>query len=197
MADNLVTIKITGIEKLLKDFDQLDAKTKALIQSELKASAQIIIRNAKRNAPKDMGALAGGVGYKEVTQTLIELFSQLEYSGWQEFGTRRRRKIPPEVQKLGIQFNSGGKSGTAEQALKFITAWVKRKGIRFDSAATVKSGKNKGRNRKLTIEETAWFIFLNIMRTGIKPQPFFFPALFAEVPLLQKRLEMIINNAKL
>lgn len=197
MADNLATIRITGIAQLLKDFDNFEAKTKALIQAELKASAQVIVRNAKRDAPKDIGALAGGVNYKEATPTIYELFSQLEYSGWQEFGTRRRRKIPPEVQKLGILFSSQKSNGTAEQALKAITAWVKRKGIRFDSAATFKSGKNKGKNRKLTIEQIAYIIFHHINILGIKPQPFFFPALFAEVPLLQKRLELIINNAKL
>jgi hypothetical protein len=189
-------VTISGLSELLRDIDKLEVKTKALIQAELKASAQIIVRNAKREAAKDMGALAGGVNYKEVNPTLYELFSQMEYSAFVEFGTRRRRKIPPEVQKLGIRISYQKQTGTAEQALMFITAWVKRKGIKFGSAATFKSGKKKGQNKQLTVEQTAWFIFLHIMRTGIKPKPFFFPALLAEAPQLQKRLELIINNAR-
>lgn len=195
MAD-LIKISAPGIAQVLKDLDSFEAKTKALIHAELKASMQTIVRNAKREAAKDMGALASGVDYKEVNPTLFEYFSQLGYSAFLEFGTRRRVKIPPEVQKLGIQINYQKQTGTVEQALKSITAWVKRKGIRFDSASLTKSGKSKGKNKKLSYETTAWFIFHHIMINGIKPKPFFFPALLNETPLLQKRLEMIINNAK-
>jgi hypothetical protein len=100
------------------------------------------------------------------------------------------------VQKLGIKFNTAKSSGTAEQALTFITAWVKRKGIRFESASVFKSGKKAGKNKLLSYEETAYFIFHHIMLVGIKPRPFFFPAMLNETPLLQRRLEQIINNNK-
>jgi hypothetical protein len=189
------TITISGLADVLRDIDKYEAKVQALIQAELKASAQVIVRNQKREAAKDVGALAGGINYKEVNPTLFELFSQMQHSAFIEFGTRRRVKIPPEVQKLGIQIKYEKQSGTAEQALKAITAWVKRKGIRYDSAATFKSGKNKGKNKRLSVEQTAWLIYHFIMINGIKPRPFFFPALLAETPLLQKRLELIINSA--
>lgn len=203
MADSLATIRITGIAQLLKDFDTFESKTKALIQAELKASAQIIVRNAKRKAPKDMGALAGGVGYKEVKPTLFEYFSQLNYSQFLEFGTRTKRLVPAEVQKLGIQLFTGRSPGTAKEALKFITAWVKRKGIRFKKGGgrneRVAGNKKPRYSNKthLSFEETAYLIFRHVMTIGIEAQPFFFKPLLDEVPLLQKRLELIINNAKL
>lgn len=191
---DIIKISAPGIADVIRDISSYNAKTQALISAELKASVQTMVRNAKRAAPKDMGNLASGVNYKEVNQTLFEYFSQSEYSGFDEFGTKRYRKIPPEVQRLGIQFSTSKTSGTAEQALKFITAWVKRKGIRFDSASVQKGGKNAGKNKQLSIEQTAYFIFHFIMINGIKPQPFFFPAMLNETPLLQKRLELIINN---
>lgn len=190
----MINISAPGIAEVIKNFNSYGTKTQALIHAELKSSLQTIVRNAKRAAPKDMGALAGGINYKEINQTLFEYFSQSEYSGWDEFGTRRRRKIPPEVQKLGIQFSNEKSSGTAEQALNFIIAWTKRKGIRFESASVFKSGKKAGKNKLLSFEETAYFIFHHIMLVGIKPQPFFFPFLLNETPLLQARLEKIINN---
>lgn len=193
MAD-AITISAPGIADVIKNINAYSAKTQALIHAELKASVQTMVRNAKKAAPKDMGNLAGGINYKEVNKTLFEYFSQAEYSGFDEFGTKRRRRVPPEVQKLGIQFSTQKSSGTAEQALNFITAWVKRKGIRFESASVQKSGKKAGRNKLLSYEQTAYFIFHFIMINGIKPRPFFFPALFAETPLLQRRLEQIINN---
>lgn len=193
MAD-AITISAPGIADVIKNLNAYGAKTQALIHAELKASVQTMVRNAKKAAPKDMGALAGEINYKEVNKTLFEYFSQAEYSGFDEFGTKRRRRVPPEVQKLGIQFGTSKSSGTAEQALTFITAWVKRKGIRFQSATVQKKGKNAGKNKLLSYEQTAYFIFHFIMINGIKPRPFFFPALLAETPLLQRRLEQIINN---
>lgn len=193
MSD-VITISAPGIAEVIRNLNAYGAKTQALIHAELKASVQTMVRNAKKAAPKDMGALAAGINYKEVNKTLFEYFSQSEYSGYDEFGTRRRRKVPPEVQKLGIQFSTEKSSGTAEQALNFITAWVKRKGIRFESATVQKSGKKAGKNKLLSYEETAYFIFHYIMLVGIKPRPFFFPALLNETPLLQSRLEKIINN---
>lgn len=193
MAD-AITISAPGIADVIKNINAYGAKTQALIYAELKASVQTMVRNAKKAAPKDMGNLAGGINYKEVNKTLFEYFSQAEYSGFDEFGTRRRRKVPLEVQKLGIQFSTQKSSGTAEQALNFITAWVKRKGIRFESASVQRGGKRAGKNKLLSYEQTAYFIFHHIMLVGIKPRPFFFPALFAETALLQRRLEQIINN---
>lgn len=192
----MINISAPGIAEVIRDINTYSTKTQALIHAELKASVQTMVRNAKRAAPKDMGNLAGGINYKEVNKTLFEYFSQAEYSGFDEFGTKRRRKMPPEVQKLGIQFSTAKSSGTAEQALTFITAWVKRKGIRFESASVFKSGKKAGKNKLLSYEETAYFIFHHIMLVGIKPRPFFFPAMLNETPLLQKRLEQIINNNK-
>lgn len=195
MADS-VTVSVEGIPKLLKDIDKYDGRIRALVANELKASAQIIVRNAKRAAPKDQGALASdrGVNYKKAGELLFEIVAPIEYAGFVEFGTRRKRKIPAEVQKIGFQFVGGKKSGTAEQALRFITAWVKRKGIKFQSAGTFKSGKKKGQQKNLTLEQTAYIIFHFIMLNGIKPQPFFFPAVFAETPLLEKRIQMILNK---
>lgn len=190
----MINISAPGIAEVIKNISTYSAKTQALIHAELKASVQTMVRNAKRQAPKDIGALASGVNYKEVNQTLFEYFSQSEYSGYNEFGTKRYRKIPPEVQRLGIQLSYEKSTGTAEQALNFIIAWTKRKGIRFESASIQKGGKKAGKNKLLSYETTAYLIFHFIMLHGIKPKPFFFPALLNETPLLQKRLEQIINN---
>jgi hypothetical protein len=187
----MINISAPGIAEVIKNIDAYGAKTKALISAELKASVQTMVRNAKRAAPKDMG-----INYKEVNQTLFEYFSQSDYSGYDEFGTKHYKKIPPEVQKLGIQLSTEKSTGTAEQALKFIIAWTKRKGIRFESASVQKGGKKAGKNKLLSFEETAYFIFHFIMLHGIKPKPFFFPALLNETPILQRRLEQIINNNK-
>jgi hypothetical protein len=198
MADAFGNIRVDGIEELLKDIDSYDAKTRAVIHNEIKAAVQTVVRNAKRLAPKDQGALAAGINYQEVKQTLFRYFSQQETSSYKEFGTRRKRKVPPEVLKLGFQLQATGKSGgTAEQALIFITAWVKRQGFRFQSAGTFKSGKKAGQNKPLTLEQTAYLVFRKIMMVGSNPQPYFFPPLLAEIPLLENRLQAIVNNTKI
>ncbi len=198
MADAFGNIRVDGIEQLLKDIDSYDAKTRAVIHNEIKAAVQTVVRNAKRLAPKDQGALAAGINYQEVKQTLFRYFSQQETSSYKEFGIRRKRKVPAEVLKLGFQLQATGKSGgTAEQALIFITAWVKRQGFRFQSAGTFKSGKKARQNKPLTLEQTAYLVFRKIMLVGSDPQPYFFPPLLAEIPLLENRLQTIVNNTKI
>jgi hypothetical protein len=198
MADAFGNIRIDDVEKLLKGIDQYDAKTQALIHNEIKSAVQTVVRNAKRLAPKDQGALAAGINYQEIRRSLFRYFSQQETSSYKEFGTRSKRNVPPEVLKLGFQLEATGKTGgTAAQALAFITAWTKRKGIRFGSAATFKSGKRVGQNKALTLEQTAYLIFRIIMLVGSKPQAYFFPPLLAEIPLLTNRLQTIVNNSKI
>lgn len=197
MANGFGSVAIAGIEKVLRELDAYDAKTRSYIRAELKASLQTIVRNAKRAAPKDQGALAAGIDYKEVEYTLFKLLSQQETSSFQEFGIRSKRRIPAEVLKLGFQLQAASSvGGTAEQALTFITAWVKRQGFRFQSAATFKSGKKAGQNKPLTLEQTAFLVYMKIMRVGFGPRPFFFPALLTEIPLLEGRLKTLINQVK-
>lgn len=146
---------------------------------------------AKNAAPKDQGFLSQNINNYQVGMMHYEVTSGSEISAIAEWGTGSRVKVPSDLQEYASQFKGKPEDGTAEGALKNITAWVKRKGIRFDSAATYKSGKRKGQNKQLNAQTTAKFIFHFIMLHGVRPHPYF----FVQQPIVEKNLvERIDKN---
>jgi HK97 gp10 family phage protein len=176
LADNLGTISLPGIEDLIADLEKYNEKIQTEVAYEIEASARTIVRNAKRNAPKDQGRIAQLISYKTLNKLTQELISGAEYSAFPEFGTKSKVRISnPELAPLAQQFKgvklARGKMGFRQA----IYEWAKRKGISKD----------------------AWYpIFISILRFGIRAQPYFFPAYYAEIPLLRKRLENILNKTQ-
>lgn len=127
---------------------------------------------AKRDAPKDIGFLAGGISNKHTGQGDWEVVSASEYSPYMEWGTRLKVRVPPELSAYAAQFKG---QGTGKDAKKFIFAWAQRQGI----------------------EPAAWYpIYLSIMRTGVNPHPFF----FVQKPVVEaqflKDLKQILNTER-
>ena len=60
MADR-ITFSINGIDKLKERIQAMDQKVKDALAMELRASAMKIQRDAKRNAPVDMGTLRNSI----------------------------------------------------------------------------------------------------------------------------------------
>lgn len=165
-----------GIEDLIKDLDKYDDRIQKEVGAEIEASARTIIRNAKRAAPKDQGRISQLLSNRKVEPTVQELISGAEHSAFQEFGTKSKVRISnPELVAFAMQFKgvklAKGKLGFRQM----IYEWAKRKGI----------------------EKSAWWpIFMSILRFGIRAQPYFFPAYYAEIPLTRKRLENILNTTE-
>lgn len=190
MAD-VLTFSISG--DLL---DRLKRAPGLLVQEvsrELKDSADRIAGGAQRDAPVDEGALRRGITNHKVSDTEYMITSAARQSPFIEWGTKRRVKIPSALQQYAAQFRGGG-GGSAEEALKAIMGWVRRKGIKFDNATRFKSGQRKGQNRQLSLEQTAYIIFHYIMINGIKPQPFFFDKLTKEEPVLIKNINNVLKD---
>lgn len=164
------------MEYLLKDLSRYDKRIQTEIAHEVEASARTIVRNAKRAAPKDMGRLGQLISNKKIESLTQELISGAEYSAFMEFGTKSKVHISnPELAPIAQQFK-GAKLSTGKLGFRqMIYEWAKRKGI----------------------EKSAWWpIFISILRFGTRAQPFFFPAYYAEIPLLRKRLENILNTTQ-
>jgi hypothetical protein len=176
LANEFGTISLIGVEDLIKDLKKYDDRIQTEIAHEIEASARTIIRNAKRNAPKDQGNLSRLISYKKIDKLGQELISGAEHSAFTEFGTKSKVRITnPELAPLAQQFKgvklARGKMGFRQA----IYEWAKRKGI----------------------PKEAWYpIFISILRFGINAHPYFFPAYYAEIPLLRKRIENILNKTQ-
>lgn len=178
MANNFGDVRLIGVEDLLVDIEKYEANIQALVAAEIRASAQKIVRDAKRNVSNqrgsDQGRLVQLISERSIAKTTRQVISGAEYSAFAEFGTKSRVSIPSELQEFARQFK-GMKLPTASKMSfrQAIYEWARRKGI---------------------AKEYWWFIYQSIKKFGRYAKPFFFPAYFAEIVLLRKRLTEILNT---
>lgn len=187
------TLDLQGFAEIQDRLRKASGRLVVNVDGMLAKGAGIIARNAARDAPKDEGQLARSISSRKAAPLNHEVVSPVKYSPFIEWGTKRKAKVPAELQSYASQFK-GLKTGSAKEALYAIQGWVRRKGIKFDSAGTFKSGKRKGTNKKLTIEQTAYIIFHFIMINGIKPRPFFFHNLNKQQPLILADVRDVLGD---
>ncbi len=172
----MISVKadIKSINKTLKVLDSLGEKVRKSAEKEIERSARNIEGKAKRNAP---------TGANNRLKTSIdvrgsglsrEVFTDVKYAPYVEFGTKSKVDIPPGLEGYAMQFK-GKKGGSYEDMEKSIKVWAKRKGIP---------------------EEAVYPIIKSILHKGTKAQPFLFPAFFSEQPQLLKRLKGVLRGIK-
>lgn len=186
---------ITGFKEFTDKLKNLPKEIKEEAGLHVRYAAESWSELAQLAAPYDQGFLRRGIMPKEISQMNWEVISPSEGSAWMEWGTKRKAKVPADMAAYAQQFKGKG-DGTAEQAINNLMRWVKRKGIRFDSARLYARGKKKGQNKKLSREQTAYIIFHFIMINGIKPQPFFFKHKQAVEAELVGSLRQLLSTQK-
>lgn len=149
-----VNAKLKGVDKLLKDFREFGKEGVKEFGSITKLTAQDIVGMAKVNAPKNLGKLSQSIHKEKVTDLNYKIKVGLDYGVYVEFGTGRKASVPPELQKEASRFK-GRKMGSFEEGLKSIRDWCRSKGIE---------------------ESAAYPIFMSILRNGIEPKPYLYPA---------------------
>lgn len=165
---------IQSTKNVLKALDSLGDKVRRSAEREIERSARNIERDAKRKAPTGANnRLKTSIDVRG-SQLSREVFTDVRYAPYVEFGTKSKVKIPPGLESYAMQFK-GNKGGSFEDFEKNIKVWAKRKGIP---------------------EEAVYPIMMSILHNGIKAQPFLFPAFFAEQPQLLKRLKKVLRGIK-
>jgi HK97 gp10 family phage protein len=186
--------EIKGFAQLEKRLKAVPAKIKKEVSGELQDGARRINAKQLRLAPVDEGGLKQGTIYKKVNELQVDLTSSKHYTPFTEFGTKRRVRIPPELQDYAKQFNLKGPNIGFDAFLKIITDWVRRKGIagRF----SVKSRRRVGSKANQQNEDAAaaYPIALSILRHGVKPHPFFFQPFFDEREGIIKNVEKALKD---
>jgi hypothetical protein len=167
------TISLSGLQKTLSNLQKEGGKILDDCDDEIAASAEMIARSAKINAPKDMGFLGGRISANPVKKLTWEVVAQSEYAAYMEFGTKKKVQIPAGLSSYAAQFRGARKSKV--NPWKAISAWCKRQGIE---------------------KEKWWFIYREIMTNGVNAHPFLFPAVFKERPILVKNLVNVIKKKR-
>lgn len=187
------TVDLQGIADIQARLKKASTTILKDVDGVLQRGAGKIAEGAARDAPVDEGSLRRGITFKRLGLGSYEVISAASHSPYIEWGTKRKAKVPAELSSYAAQFK-GLKTGSAEEALNAIKSWVKRKGVRFDSEGTFKSGKKKGANKPLTVEQTAYIIFHFIMINGIEPRPFFFKNFNEQEPEIIRDVTKVLGD---
>jgi HK97 gp10 family phage protein len=165
---------INGLDALKDKLKSLTHDLKDDIRQEMNASAQVIEREAKRNAPNNVGFLVNGISHYQSGDMEYTVVSAAIYSAYVEFGTRTQVSVPAGLEEFANQYRNQPNASSLG-AKEAIYNWCKSKGI----------------------EPSAWYpIFISIMVKGIKPHPFFFNGFLNEKPKLIERIKKIVTDVK-
>lgn len=107
-----MAIKIVGLNKLLRDIDNISVDAILEIGEETEAAAQEIVEDAKSRAPVDLGDLRQNILAVKVASTqwkvMANAFGNAPYSAYIEFGTGGKVKVPKELKDVAIKFKGKG-----------------------------------------------------------------------------------------
>jgi HK97 gp10 family phage protein len=162
-----------NIGKLLNQINSFGNDAKRMAVAITNSTADSIVADAKQRAPVNFGQLRLSIQNTTATIQLNRslIFSNAPYSAFVEFGTGSKVKVPPGFEKLASEFKGKG-GGSFDDFLDNIRDWCKKKGID---------------------EKLAYPIAVSILRTGIKPQPYFIPAYLVGVASYAKKLSKSIE----
>ena len=161
------------LQRALRKLEQAGSEIRVKGELEIERSARIIESQAKRNAPTGASnRLKTSIDVRGSKLTR-EVFTDVKYAPYMEFGTKSKVEIPPGLEGYAMQFKGGG--GSFEDFEASIKRWAQLKGIP---------------------DEAVYPIMMSILHKGVKAQPFLFPAFFAEQPQLLKRLKKVLRGIK-
>ena len=186
-------LNLSGMDNLTKRLKTIKDDLTKGVAEEISASTLKIEKDAKRNAPVNLGTLRQSIhGESTINGMTGKVIVGASYGAYVEFGTGGKVSIPVGYEDFAGQFR-GKSGGTLEEFITALTLWVKRKGLA--GTYSVKTGRRLGSNviRKSEDEKLARFLAIKILKNGIRPQPFLIPAYEDEKPKLFKRLKTLLN----
>lgn len=166
-----VNINSKGLEAKL---DKAKGQVNKKMMDELNRFAILTVGDAKRLTPVDEGFLRNSISYDPATLQKLKtsVIVAANYSAFLEFGTRAFAaayvsSLPSNWQSYAATFK-GKSGGTYNDFIFRLMGWMKRKGIDI---------------------KAAYVIARKILRFGIRPQPFLFPAVRKNEEILKQRLK--------
>jgi len=150
---------VKGLRKLLEDLGELGKKTADLLDEVTENTAREVEEIAKSKASRhtDTGKLAQSIVRFQTPDQKGDIAwsvgARVPYAAYVEFGTGARVQVPEELRAEAAKFK--GRGGSFKEGLENIRKWCRRKGID---------------------EDAAYPIFMSILKNGLRPRPFLYPA---------------------
>jgi HK97 gp10 family phage protein len=191
---SVLAINLSGFDEFNERLRNLDKVLLKEADFAVKDSAKLWEQRAKQDVPVDQGRLKAGISVVKNGVADYYVTSNAEYSPYIEWGTKKYVNVPADLAAYASQFK-GRKGGAGiDQFFLMILDWVRRKGI--TGTYSVKTKRRTGNKRSQTLEDydTAFAIFISILKNGIHPRPFFFIQRPLAEAQLMKDLKQILTS---
>ena len=173
-----VKIDIRGLTELSGKVDRMIKEYPVEIKNELNAWADLTANDAMMMVPVDEGGIKKTIKPKYATdkELTAEVTVGANYAAYVEFGTRKYAasyvgSLPADWQIMAAERKGSG-GGTFAEFISRIMGWMKRKGVE---------------------QKYLYPIALKILRDGIKPHPFLYPAYIKNVQKLKANLKTLFS----
>ena len=174
----MITIKLKGFDKTIKDVQKLATDTNKNAKIALVSFGSRVELQAKRNAPANEGKLRSSINPTFDNKTFtVKITVATDYAAYQEFGTRKFAAayvgtLPQEWRTYAATFKGKG-GGTFQDFVKSIMEWARKTG-------------------HIPVE-AAYVTALKILREGIKPRKFLYEAVKDNLPKLQSDFNKVFQ----
>jgi len=171
----MININLVGGDKLRKALKAKEAALTKKVDAEMQRSMVEINAQQKALAPVDFGLLRSSLKFTKTAPLEYEIVSSgagSEYAPYQEFGTGGLVSIPKGLENEAAKYK-GGIGGNFKDFVESMKDWCRKKGIP---------------------ESAAYPIAVNIIKNGLRPQPFFFAPAFKEFKELRKRVQALLGK---
>jgi len=170
-----VDINIVNLDKIVEKYETFGKKGRDAAAELVFDVSSETAEQAKKNARGqsfDRGSLVQGIYVKKRGEMDADVIASAAHSGYVEFGTGAQVKVPPAFQSIATKIRSRPKKDGALQAIR---EWCKRKGID---------------------EKAAWPILMAILKRGLTPKPFFYPAFLFARGEIKRKAKIILKQLK-
>lgn len=181
-----ITFKLDGVQGALNKLAKTQSAVIVDVEEELADGANLIrttaVTNVKRNIDNTTGKLAVGMFAEKVGPLLYEVGNNVFYAPYIEFGTGGKVKVPEQLKEIATEIQARPKRGNFEGMVGSIYEWGVRKGY-------IDKKDKKGR------QKARWWA-LRILKNGIDPQPFLYPAFVASRKTIVDRIKRVIEKPR-
>jgi len=189
-----VTIQVSGLDAMLSKLNKLANDNGRTARVITEATSDNIITEAKQSAPADLGKIRQNLNWVnngDGTNILINLFCNAPEAIYQEFGTGPMVDVPEQFADVAATGQNSG-TGTWADFIAALTDWIARHGLLNTYSIDTKRVSHKA--SKDDNEQLAWVIARKILRDGLKPQPFLYPAIINNMPKYMEKLNIAYKS---
>lgn len=127
------TIQIAGMKEVKRALETYKKTRTEMLMDAGKRSAINVEREAKQNVRVDQNRLRSSIRHRTSDDPLIfDVFTDVFYAPFEEFGTGRHTQVPKELESYAIQFKGTGQ-GNFNDLISNIRDWARRNSIPDDA----------------------------------------------------------------